>query len=346
MRKLRNREIAAFCEELAWLVRSGVSVGEGLRLMSEEEPEEALKACYLQIAGQLENGMSVSEAMKEAACFPVYVQGSMDVGERTGRTEEALKALSSYYDEKERMNRRLRSALLYPSCLVLLLLVVLGILLTQVLPTFQSVYASLGGKMTGAAGVLLKFGMTLKKVLPAVYVLFGFAALCVFLFSVCTPFREKMIVIWKRGVGDRGVLRKVNDAALAQAVSMGLSSGMMLEETMELAAGVMEDVPKAKARCIRCKEALSEGLPLAEALRSSEVLPPAACRLLAVGMQGGNGDAVMEELAQKLSEEAEAALERRVAKVEPMLVLVTSVLVGVVLLLVMLPLINIMETIG
>ena len=346
MKKLRNREIASFCEELAWLMHSGVNMGDGLRLMAEEASEETMKACLVQMAGNAETGKTMAEVIEEAACFPVYVQGSIEVGEKTGRTEEALKALAFYYEERERMNRRLRSALLYPSFLVLLLLLVLGVLLTQVLPTFQTVYESLGGKMTGAAGVLLEFGMALKAVLPVIYVLFGIAVTAVFLFSVCEPFRERAISVWKRSMGDRGVLRKVNDAILAHAISMGLSSGMMLEETMELAADVMADVPKAKARCMRCKEDLEKGTPLVEALRDSEILPPTACRLLAVGMQGGNGDTVMEELAKKLFEEADTALARRVERVEPMLVLVTSVLVGVVLLLVMLPLINIMETIG
>ena len=115
---------------------------------------------------------------------------------------------------------------------------------------------------------------------------------------------------------------------------------------MDLAAEVTADVPKAKERCLRCKEELLSGEPLMDALKASEVLPASVCRLLSVGMQGGNGDTVMAEIAEKLSEEADVAMANRIEKTEPALVLSVSVLVGVILLVVMLPLINIMETIG
>ena len=346
MRQLTNREIASFCEQLEWLVHSGIGLGEGLRLMAEDETEETRKAIYMQAADVVEEGTSLSEALKAAGCFTVYACGSIGTGEATGRLEEALRALKLYYEEKERMNRRLRSALLQPSLLVLLMLIVLGILLTQVLPVFQSVYVSLGGTMSGVAGGLLKTGLWLKDVLWLVYGVLGLAVILVVLFAVCRLFREKVTGLWKRYAGDKGVMRKVNDAAIAQVMAMGLASGMVLEDTMDLAAEVTADVPKAKERCLRCKEELLSGEPLVDALKSSEVLPVSACRLLGVGMQGGNGDTVMAEIAEKLSEEADAALTNRIEKTEPVLVLSVSVLVGVILLVVMLPLINIMETIG
>lgn len=346
MRQLTNSEIASFCEQLEWLVHSGIGLGEGLRLMAEDETEETHKAVYMQAADAVEEGTSLSGALKAAGCFPAYACGSVGTGEATGRLEEALRALKQYYEEKERMSRRLRSALLQPSLLVLLMMVVLGVLLTQVLPVFQSVYASLGGTMSGVSGVLLKAGLWLKNGLWLVYGVLGLVVVLVLLFALCAPFREKVTGLWKRYAGDKGVMRKINDAAIAQVMAMGLGSGMVLEDTMDLAAEVTEDVPKAKERCLRCKEELLSGEPLVDALKNSEVLPASACRLLGVGMQGGSGDTVMAEIAEKLSEEADVALTNRIEKTEPALVLSVSVLVGVILLVVMLPLINIMETIG
>jgi len=219
--------------------------------------------------------------------------------------------------------------------LLLLLLVVLGILLAYVIPTFESVYASLGGTMTGAAGGLLAMGLWLRDWIWVFYALIGAVVVFAVLVSVCAPVREKTIALLKRWVGDRGVMRKENDAAIAQVMAMGLASGLLLEDTMELAAELMEEVPQAKKRCLQCKEALVGGIPLLDALKESEILPQSACRLLSVGMQGGNGDAVMREIADKLSGEAEEALANKVDKIEPALVLTVSVLVGMILLLVM-----------
>lgn len=346
MRQLNDHEIASFCQELAWLVHSGVQTGDGLQLLAEEEKEEEWKACLIAMAERAEEGLPLSEIMKAAGCFPVYVEGILNVGEMAGRLEEALLALKKYYENRERMNHQIRSALLYPSILLMLMLIVIVILLTQVLPVFQSVFESLGGRLTGVAGGLLTLGLWLDQLMPLGCVLLAAATGLVIAFSSSTVFRKRVLCFLKKKAGDKGVMRKLNDASFAQAVSMGLSSGLPLEETMELAAGVLQDVPDARERCLRCREELLNGSPLADALKKTEVFPPAMCRLLSLGMQSGNGDAVMEEIAERLEEEAEAALAARIEKVEPTLVLVTSVLVGIILLSVMLPLMNIMEAIG
>ena len=80
--------------------------------------------------------------------------------------EESLTALADYYDERCRMERRLRSAVLYPAVILLLMLVVMVVLLTKVLPVFNDVYASLGGRLTGVAGGLLALGQALDAALP------------------------------------------------------------------------------------------------------------------------------------------------------------------------------------
>ncbi len=346
MRKLAYCEIAGFCQELAWLVHSGVRVGDGLNLLAEEEKEEAWKKCLATMAEQADEGQNLSEIIKNAGCFPMYVSGILNVGEMTGRLEEALLALKKYYEGRNQMNQRVRSALLYPSILLLLMLLVIVILLTQVLPIFQSVFASLGGELGGIAGGLLTLGIWLNKAMPVLCVLMAAVVVLVIVFTVSADFRERVLAIFRKKAGDKGVMRKMNDASFAQAISMGLSSGLPLEETMELAAEVLQDVPGAKERCMKCKEELLSGIPLADALKKADVFPPAMCRLLSLGMQSGNGDAVMVEIADRLSEEADTALAGMVEKVEPTLVLITSVLVGVILLSVMLPLMNIMEAIG
>ena len=138
----------------------------------------------------------------------------------------------------------------------------------------------------------------------------------------------------------------MNDARLAQALAMGMASGMPLEEAVELASGLLEDVPQAKARCMDCRSRLDQGERVSTAMKESKLLPAASCRLLELGQRGGAGDAAMEKIAADLSEESETALEEQVSRVEPALVLVCSLLVGLILLSVMLPLMHIMSAIG
>ena len=272
--------------------------------------------------------------------------GLLEVGEQAGRTEEALGALSRYYEDRARMDRRLRSALLYPAVMLVLMLVVIAVLLVKVLPIFDDVYASLGGRLTGLAGGLLALGRGLDAAMPVLWALLALLAAFLVAFAAVDSFRTKVMALWRGSRGDKGVSRQMNTARLAQALAMGMASGMPLEESVSLAAGLMEDIPAAKGRCLDCRTRLDQGERQGAALRESGVLPAAACRLLELGQRSGAGDSVMEKIARDLAVESEAALEEKVSRVEPALVLVCSVLVGLILLSVMLPLMHIMAAIG
>ena len=294
----------------------------------------------------LDFGSTLSAAMRETGRFPVYVCGLVEVGERAGRAEEALAALARYYEGRARLDRRIKSALLYPAVMLMLMLVVIAVLLVKVLPIFNDVYASLGGRLTGVAGGLLAMGQWLDGAMPVLWVLLAAVVAFLAAFAAVPSFREHLTGVWRKSRGDKGLARKMNDARLAQALSMGMASGMLLEQAVELASGLMEDVPQAKARCADCRTRLEQGERVSKAMKDSSLLPAAACRLLELGQRSGAGDAAMAKIAADLSEESEAALEDQVSRVEPALVLVCSILVGLILLSVMLPLMNIMSAIG
>lgn len=340
-----HEEISSLCLELSMLLHAGVTTGDALALLSEEsDPEyrEMLSA----MAQKVDDGASLAEVLRGADRFPIYVCGLVEMGERTGRAEEALKALSSYYEGRVRLDRYVRSALLYPAVMLVLMLVVIAVLLVRVLPIFDDVYASLGGQLTGVAGSLLALGRWLDSAMPVLWVLLILAAAFLFLFAAVEPFRAKILGRWRRSMGDKGVSQQMNTARLAQALAMGMASGMPLDESLELASGLMADVPAAKQRCTDCRERLDRGEPIGEALKTSGLLPAGSCRLLELGQRSGAGDAAMEKIARDLSEASESALEERVGRVEPALVLVCSILVGLILLSVMLPLMHIMSAIG
>ena len=345
-KNLSNTEIADLCKQLGLLMQAGVTLGDGLHLLSEEEKEAPLSSLLADLAKEVEEGNLLCQAFSKAGCFPVYVTGLLAVGEQVGRTEETLFALSRYYEEQERMNRRLRSALTYPNVLLLMMLVVIVVLLTQVLPVFDDVYASLGGSLTGLAGGLLTLGNILRKMLPILVLVLILLMVLAAVFSLSPTLRNRSIAFLKHYLGDKGVFRKINDARFAQALSMAFCSGMALEEGVDLAAALLQEYPAAVSRCEACRDQLAAGEDLASALGASGMIPVSACRMLTLGMRAGNGDTVMQEIAKQLSEDADEALERKVAAIEPALVLITSLLVGAILLSVMLPLMHIMKAIG
>lgn len=343
--RLSNGELSFFCLELSLLLHAGVRTGDALALLADER-DGSFRALLEELARRVDDGAPLYTALRESGSFPAYAVGLAEVGDRTGRTEEALGALAHYYEERERMDRQVRSSLVYPAILLLLMLAVIVVLLTRVLPVFSDVYASLGGQLTGLAGGLLQLGRWLDRGLPLLCVLLAAAVGLLAAFSSSDAFRSRVLAAWQRRLGDRGVSRKINTARFAQALAMGMQSGLPLEESLELAEELQGDVPAAVQRCRDCHARLERGEGVAEALRQSGVLPAASCRLLALGLRSGTGDSVMQEVSRRLTEEGQTALETAVGRVEPALVLVTSLLVGMILLSVMLPLMNIMTAIG
>ena len=345
-RVLTNDEISTLCLELSLLLHSGVDSGSGLSLLAEEEGASPRGELLSRMARQVDEGGSLGDALRDCGCFPDYVHGLVRVGEQTGRTEEALRALARYYEDRARLDRQLRSALMYPAVLLLVMLSVIVVLLTQVLPVFNDVYANLGGSLTGVAGWLLSLGQALDGLMPLLCLLLGTAVLLLAAFAGSFSFRNWLLGLWRKRRGDRGLSKKLNNGRFAQALAMGMGSGLSVEDSLSLAASLLSDLPAVQRRCQDCRRLLEQGTPLAPAMGETGVLPRSDCRLLDLAMRSGSGDSVMAQIAQRLSQEGEDALEARMGQIEPTLVVISSVLVGLILLAVMLPLMHIMTAIG
>jgi len=254
--------------------------------------------------------------------------------------------LALYYEKQDYIERQVKNALTYPSVMMLIMVLVIAVLLIAVLPVFDDVYSSLGGNLSGMSYVLLSAGKALKSIMPVICIVFAAAIILMLIFSFSSSFRRKLIASWRRKHGDKGISKKLNDAHFAQVFAMGLKSGLTAEETIELASELLKDTPEAEKRCRMCIEGLSEGKSAAEVFKETQIIPASSCRMFLLGVRAGKGDVVMEEIAEKLLEDASETLENKVAEIEPAMVLAASVLVGVILLSVMLPLMNIMTSIG
>jgi len=343
---LSDEFLSSLCMELSLLLHAGIGVADGVHLLLEDKMDDGARGLLQTMAERLDQNEPLSLAMEQTARFPDYMTNMVRVGERSGRPEESLRALSHYYEGRERLCRRIRGALLYPAVLLILMLVVIVVLLAKVLPVFNEVFVSLGGTLAGVAGGLLTLGRALNDIMPVLCVLLAAAVLALALFAGSDTLREKWLTAWRWRHGDRGIARAVSTARFAQALAMGMQSGMSAAESIHMAELLGAESASAKLRIHDCISRLEQGSGLAAALRESGILPAAECRMLALGIRSGSGDTVIAEIARRMEEQSEREIESRVERVEPTLVIVMSVLVGAILLTVMLPLMNIMAAIG
>ena len=334
---------ADFFARLALLIHSGVTIDNSLAIIAEEEQDVEHAQIFRDMSSLMENGSSFADALSSAGCFSSHM---IRVSEHVGRIEKTLNSLARYYENRDRLSKNLKNALTYPSILLLVMLIIIVILISKVLPVFDEVYASFGGSLSGIAGQLVSFGNVLNKALPFMGIIIGAIVAVAAIIYLIPQAANATKRFFTRLFGDKGAMRKTNNALVAQALSITLASGLPIEEGIELAANLFSDCPSAAHRCKKCQQLINDGTDIVTAFRKADLLSPSSCRMLSVGMRTGNADAVIEQIASRMSEEAENSLASIVARIEPTMVIITSVMVGIIILSVLLPLINIMKAIG
>ncbi len=345
VKRMHNFDIACLCKELGLLIRSGIGAGDSIYVLSARQ-NDGRKKLFELMGKELDSGKPLYHAFEQAGCFPSYVTGMVKAGEKTGKLEDALMALSQYYEQKDRMDEDIKNALMYPCVLMLIMVAVIVVFMIKVLPVFNDVYSSFGSSLTGPAWMFSEIGKLLGNIVPFLFVLLGIAVVLLIVYVSSETARNGLISWWSKKNGNKGISGKINSARFASVLAMGLSSGLSAGETIELAADMLEDAPEAAEICKDCAEAVNGGKDIIEAIESEDILPAYACRMLEIGLKSGEQDSIMKDISARLEEEASRAVEGITAKIEPVMITVSCGLVGIILLSVMLPLINIMSAIG
>ncbi|MBM6948061.1 type II secretion system F family protein [Mordavella massiliensis] len=345
MKALTNPELISFCRQAALLLRSGISAAEGLYLMAEDTPQEEGKELLSSLSRELEQTGSLAGALQAAAVFPSYMCAMVRIGEETGRLDDVMEALARHFEREDRLSRNIRSAVSYPLAMIGMMLAVIVILLVKVMPVFQQVFSMLGVEMDGVSGALLEFAYALRNY-SAVILLFVLAVCLVFfcLFFTRTG-RSRLLAFSHRFILTRRLSRKIAGSRFAAGMSLCLASGLNVEQSLELTAPLIAH-PEVRGQIEAVRQAAASGESFADAVSASGIFPSIYARMLSIGARAGASDEVMRQIADRCADEIDESLDSIVSKLEPTLVAILSVAVGMILLSVMLPLMGVMTGIG
>jgi type IV pilus assembly protein PilC len=319
-------------------MKAGIPVSEGVGMYKEEETDLSRRDGVELVENSLSLGNKLSDALREPKIFPDYMVDMVEVGEKTGKLDDTLLSLSRYYDRQETISKSIRGAVTYPIMLLGVLLLVLVIFVVKILPIFSDVYRQLGAKMSGTAEAALAFGQWLGGNWIAI------TAVIIVVAVLAVIFRAKLKILL-RGIFMGGKLGESMLAARFSAIlTMTLSSGMDSDEALVMAARLTED-KKAAAKISECAKEAAKGTSFTQCVADTGIFSALYNRMLAIGVRTGSSDTVMDEIARRTGDEAGDRLEAFIGKIEPTLVIVMSLLVGILLLSVMLPLAGIMSSI-
>ncbi len=342
---LSGAYLSSICMELSLVMQAGIPLNEGLSMLKDDETDKQNKEMLTKLFESVDSGNSLHKAMDESGRFPKYVVDMIEIGEKTGRTEDVLRALSEHYDRQEQISRSIKNAVVYPAVLMLMLLLVVIILITRVLPIFNDVFNQLGTQMTPVAISIMNFGNALSKYSFTIYGVILAIALIAFVISLVPPWRENFKRLHNKLNSSRGINKKIASARFASAMAMTLASGLDTDESLDMVERITDNADM-KTKIDNCRKLMSEGKTFIEAISESEIFSNLYCRMLSIGFKTGTADTVMSEIARRSEDDVDENIEKVINRVEPTLVIVMSLIVGLILLSVMLPLMGIMSTIG
>lgn len=343
-KELTPEFLSEFCKELSLLIHAGITVSDGLTALSKDFNDST--GFFYCVKDITEKGGTLYEALSATGQVPSYMLDTINLGERSGKLEECLNSLATYYDRRTKLNSAVRSALLYPFVLIIMLAAVMVVLVTAVLPIFAEIYEQMGVELHPFTSDLVIFGKWLTKLSS---ILIGILAILVVIvvviYSIPSARRACGAFLRKR-FGGKGFFKKALIAQFASAMSTAISSGLDMEESVELAGKIISGVKSTDKELKKCHELINNGESLEKSFSSSGILSTRDSRLLTLGVRTGTADSVMAEIAQRSEERAIEDIDSKLSKIEPTLIVIISVIVGAVLLSVMLPLTGIMSSLG
>ena len=338
--------LPVFCHELYQLYRTGISPVDGLALLKEDETDPQVLPWLEKLCQYTEEGLPLADAMRETGAFPAYMTDMIALADSTGRLEDTLLALQHHYERKIRLRSDIRSAVTVPVILLVVMVAVVVLLITQVLPVFDRVFAQLGVHMDGVAAGMLRAGGVLARVGTWFGVVLAVIAVIALVTAVVPSLRKRFTAWFTRQFGGRGLAGKMAVSRFSSSMAMATASGMGMEEAVELSAKLCGGAKEIDEKTTLCREHIENGSSPADALAESGLFSKRDCLLLKLSERTGSLPETLETLAARQEEESLRRVDRLVGTIEPGIVLITSVLAGVILLSVMLPMMGLLSGIG
>lgn len=341
-KKLTSEELYAFSDEMGMMISSGVSSIQAITMMLDESEGGSEKELLTEMEQVVAESGSLSKAIDQSGVFPDYFVEMAKMGETTGKMDTVLKNLAAHYSREMAISSAIRSAVTYPLMMVAMMLVIIIVLVTEIMPVFNRVFKQLGGTMDGLSAGFLSVGTFMKS--NWVILLIILLALVIYMIVVNKTNwgKSRRLNMLYKSRRFKSIHSKIATSRFASAMAMTLSSGMDVMQALDV-SGRIVDAPDFEAKVEKCKDSFAESMDIGKAFSLSGIFGGLYGKMAILGAKTGNMETVLEKVASTYQEEADEEINDLIAVVEPTLVIILSIIVGIILLSVMLPLLNIMS---
>lgn len=342
---LSNSEIAAFCRQTAMIIHAGITPAEGMDILIQDTLSKEGKELLKIIGDACKRGESFHQAMASTGLFPDYVIRLTTLGEESGNLDDVLESLAQYYEREDAIADSVKTAITYPLIMIGMMFLVIIVLVVKVLPIFKQVFVQLGSEMSPLATSLLNIGNILSRYSIVITILLFVIIGCALILYRTSAGRKKINHFLTRFPLTKNFYDKIAAGRFASGMYMTISSGMDTYQGLDLISEIVEN-DSMKQKILLCKKEMAKQSNLPEALANAEIFSNLYSRMVAIGFRSGSIDTVMKQISQNYEDETDKQINHIISIIEPTLVIILSVVVGIILLSVLLPLMGIMSSIG
>lgn len=335
-----------FVHNLTIMVKAGLSIVDGLRILGEQVENKKLKKVIGEVKGQVEKGRQLSEALADyPQVFPPIYVSMIAAGETAGKMEEALSQVSEQMKKSNELTSHIKGAMIYP-IVVLAAMGGVGIfMVVYILPKILGMFEEMNVELPLSTKVLMFVVKSVQNY--GLFILLGVIAFVMFAnYLVKKPAIKVKVHAFLLKLPIFGpVIKKINIARFTLTLSSLLQSAIPIIEAVRITAAVEGNV-KYHDDLLAVSEALKKGEPLSEALgRSPDRFPPMVVQMIMVGEQSGEVESMLKELANYYSDEVDNTMKNFSTIIEPVLILMLGVGVAGIAVSVIMPIYSLSQSV-
>ena len=334
------KEIMIFTKKIATMMRAGLPIVEAMILVSDQTKDANLKRVNNDMITKLNNGASLSQAFKaHSRHFDNVFLNMVEAGELSGKLDTFLDRLVLMLEKQQAIKAGIKSALFYPITLVTITVSISYFMLTNVVPTFQEMFATLGAELPAPtlaivnASEWIQKGENVGRVVNTVFAIFLANKI---LSRYVYPFRKlkSMIALRLPLVGD--IIVKSTVARMSLLLANLLAAGVTVVEALRVCSTLSNNTQFREAMD-RIQAKIVTGAPLSQLFANEKVFPIALSQLMAVGERTGNMDEMLESIARYYEEEFQTVVEGLSTVIEPLMIVLVGAMIGAMVVALYLP---------
>ena len=345
-KKMSSKDLNFFLTQLSTYVKSGIPLLDSMEILSRQSKKKNIAMLYRKIVFDLNRGVSFSDCLaKQGKVFPKMLINMLKTSEMTGDLTGVLDDMAAYYKRQDSNRKQIINAMTYPSVLMVFAVAVLTFVITYVVPSFTSMYESTGSSLPGITVAIINISNFITG--NWYYILGGIVAvvtLFTLIYKSSTGFKYATQSFLMHIPVVKDIIKYNQLVTFTSTFSTLIKHDVFITDSMDILSKITENEVYKKI-INNAIENLSKGNGVSVAFKGHWAFPETAYEMLLTGEKTGKLGEMMEHVSTYYQEEQTNIIARLKSLIEPVMIVLLAVIVGVILLAVVVPMFDIYSTI-